>query len=138
MTPITYGIDTFLIENTNHHKRWGLVTNDAVVTRDMIPVRKALLDTGFNIVCLFSPEHGMEAMGADGEEMAHKTDILTGLPIHSLYGDALRPTPSVLQGLDGILFDLPDIGVRFYTYIWTLSHIRRTCSISSRSKPPTK
>ena len=131
MTLIMFGIDTFLLQKTTQDKRWGLVTNDVVMTSDLIPVRQALLYAGFNIVCLFSPEHGMEAMGTDGQAMAHKTDALTGLPIYSLYGDTLRPTSSVLQGLDGILFDLPDIGVRFYTYIWTLSHIMEACHEAS-------
>jgi uncharacterized protein YbbC (DUF1343 family) len=128
MASISFGIDNFLSQKKATNKRWGLVTNDVVMTRDLVPVRQALLAEGYTIVCLFSPEHGIEAMGADGAAMAHKTDALTGLPIYSLYGDALRPTPSVLADLDGILFDLPDIGVRFYTYIWTLSHIMEACN----------
>lgn len=131
MKNLSYGIDHFLNQKQYKRQRWGLVTNDAVTTSDVTPVRKALLKEGFNIMCLFSPEHGMEATGADGAEMLHKMDALTGLPIYSLYGDALKPTPSVLADLEGILFDLPDIGVRFYTYIWTLSHIMEACHASN-------
>jgi uncharacterized protein YbbC (DUF1343 family) len=127
MSPISLGIDQFLKQKQAKSKRWGLVTNDAVFTTQLIPVRQALIEAGYNIICLFSPEHGIEATAADGAAIPHKIDTLTGLPIYSLYGEALQPPPSVLTTLDGILFDLPDIGVRFYTYIWTLSHIMEAC-----------
>jgi uncharacterized protein YbbC (DUF1343 family) len=128
---IAFGIDQFLKEKQARHKRWGLVTNDVVMNSNLIPVRKALISTGFNIVRLFSPEHGIEAMGKDGESITHRKDRLTGLPIYSLYGDTLTPPPSVLKDLDGVLFDLPDIGVRFYTYIWTLSYIMEACEAAN-------
>ncbi|HOY17140.1 MAG TPA: DUF1343 domain-containing protein [Haliscomenobacter sp.] len=127
MARITFGIDNFLQTPQDKSKRWGLVTNDAVFTSDFISVRQALLDNGFQIVRLFSPEHGLQVVGADGALMAHQTDALTGLPVFSLYGDNLRPPAEVLQDLDGILFDLPDVGVRFYTYIWTLSYVMEAC-----------
>lgn len=127
MPKISFGIDHFLQTQQDKTKRWGLVTNDAVFTSDFIPVRQALLNQGFQLVRLFSPEHGLQVIGADGALMAHHTDALTGLPVFSLYGDNLRPPSEVLQDLDGILFDLPDIGVRFYTYIWTLSYLMEAC-----------
>ena len=127
MARITFGIDHFLQTPQDKSKRWGLVTNNAVFTHDFIPVRQALLDNGFQLVRLFSPEHGLQVVGADGAQMAHQTDALTGLPVFSLYGDNLRPPAEVLQDLDGILFDLPDVGVRFYTYIWTLSYVMEAC-----------
>jgi uncharacterized protein YbbC (DUF1343 family) len=131
MRPISFGIDVFLKNNKpQYYKRLGLVTNDAVMTRQIVPVRKALLGTGFPIVRLFSPEHGIEVMGADGAAMGDKIDSLTGLPIVSLYGAMLKPPPSVLQDLDAVLFDLPDIGVRYYTYIWTLSYVMEACNES--------
>lgn len=127
MARITFGIDHFLQTPQDKTKRWGLVTNDAVFTHDFIPVRRALLDNGFQLVRLFSPEHGLQVVGADGAQMAHQTDALTGLPVFSLYGENLRPPTEVLQDLDGILFDLPDVGVRFYTYIWTLAYVMEAC-----------
>ena len=127
MPPITFGIDHFLQTPPDKNKRWGLVTNDAVFTRGFIPVRQALLNHGLHLVRLFSPEHGLQVIGADGAQMAHQTDALTVLPVFSLYGDNLRPPAEVLQDLDSILFDLPDIGVRFYTYIWTLSYVMEAC-----------
>ncbi|WP_373551861.1 exo-beta-N-acetylmuramidase NamZ domain-containing protein [Haliscomenobacter sp.] len=130
MARITFGIVHFLQTQQDKTKRWGLVTNDAVFTRDFVPVRQALLNHGFQLVRLFSPEHGLQVIGADGALMAHQTDALTGLPVFSLYGDNLRPPAEVLEDLDGILFDLPDIGVRFYTYIWTLSYLMEACHVA--------
>ncbi|MBL7813735.1 MAG: DUF1343 domain-containing protein [Saprospiraceae bacterium] len=131
MPHISFGIDVFLKKyKPQQFKRLGLVTNDAVMTKQVVPVRKALTEAGFPIVRLFSPEHGIDAMGADGAAMKDKMDSLTGLPIHSLYSSKLKPPPSVLQDLDAVLFDLPDIGVRFYTYIWTLSHVMEACNDS--------
>jgi uncharacterized protein YbbC (DUF1343 family) len=132
MHAISYGIDRLLKKNIFFlkNKRWGLVTNDAATTTGLVPVRKALLDAGVNIAVLFSPEHGLGANGVDGAAMPNQKDRLTGLNVISLYGDSLKPPPSVLAGLDGILFDLPEVGLRFYTYIWTLSHIMEACEIS--------
>ena len=76
MAPITFGIDHFLQTPPDKNKRWGLVTNDAVFTRGFIPVRQALLNHGLHLVRLFSPEHGLQVVGADGALMAHQTDVL--------------------------------------------------------------
>lgn len=124
-----FGIDQ-LINNQSrlHHKRVGLVTNDAATTSYLQPSRKALLDAGVNLKCLFSPEHGLQTIGADGVAMPHATDYLTGLPVYSLYGNNLAPSVDLLTQVDVLLFDLPDIGSRFYTYIWTLSHVLEACA----------
>ncbi|MDP1971359.1 MAG: DUF1343 domain-containing protein, partial [Sediminibacterium sp.] len=80
----------------------------------------------FNLKKLFSPEHGISAKGADGAPMLNGVDELTDLPIISLYGQKLAPTVEDLTDIDLILFDVPDIGVRFYTYLWTLSYLLET------------
>lgn len=70
-------------------------------------------------------------MGAGADDGAHihdDCDGLTGLPVYSLYGATVRPTPEQLAGLDLLLFDIPDIGARFYTYSWTLSHVMEACA----------
>lgn len=119
-----FGIDNLLqSEIPWKTQRLGLVTNQAATTRDLTASRKALLDAGFNIVTLFSPEHGLDALGADGKPMPDGTDALTGLPIISLYGEKLQPTAEDLAGVDALVFDIPDIGARFYTYLWTLTYI---------------
>lgn len=75
------------------------------------------------LVALFSPEHGFASAAADGETVASSVDARTGLPIYSLYGDTLRPTPEMLQGIDTLICDIQDIGARYYTYLWTISYL---------------
>ena len=76
-----------------------------------------------NLVALFSPEHGIAAAAPDAAKVASIRDSHTGLPIHSLYGATYRPTAEMLAEIDVIVCDLQDVGVRFYTYVWTVSHI---------------
>ncbi|MCX6049010.1 MAG: DUF1343 domain-containing protein [Chloroflexi bacterium] len=112
--------------------RIGLVTNDAATTArfpaPLMPTRLALQQAGVNLVALFSPEHGLAANAAEGISVANQHDPLTGLPVYSLYGATQRPTPQQLSTIDLLLFDIPDIGARFYTYIWTLSHLLEACA----------
>ncbi|GJM33543.1 MAG: hypothetical protein DHS20C18_25440 [Saprospiraceae bacterium] len=112
---------------------WGLVTNAAARTREGITNRQALIQEGWQLTCLFSPEHGLSAMGADGQAQAHHQDQETGLPVYSLYGPQFGPTLRMLESLDGLLFDLPDVGVRFYTYVWTLSYLMEACLEAEKS-----
>jgi uncharacterized protein YbbC (DUF1343 family) len=121
---ISFGIDS-LIQQDPEWKllRIGLVTNHAATTNTLQPSRKALLEKGFNIVKLFSPEHGLDITGEDGMKMHDGIDPLTLLPVISLYGDKLQPGKNDLLDIDVIVFDIPDIGCRFYTYLWTLAHI---------------
>lgn len=113
---------------------WGMVTNDAArcAMDPGLLSRQALLDAGVALTRLFSPEHGITRFGADGEAMVDGTDPVTGLPVCSLYGDTMRPPAELLAGLDGVIFDIPDIGSRFYTYIWTLSHVMEACADAGR------
>ena len=76
-----------------------------------------------NVTRLFTPEHGISARNPDGVAVPPGQDPDTGLPVASLYGEALRPDPTALQELDLILVDLQDVGARFYTYLWSLSHL---------------
>jgi len=110
--------------------RVGLVTNDvARLARDSrIPGRVALLDAGVPVTRLFSPEHGLSANATDGAHVRDAIDRETGLPIVSLYGERFDPPPESLTDLDYVLFDVPDVGARFYTYIWTLSHVLEACA----------
>lgn len=121
---LQFGIDQVLQQNPNWKQlRIGMITNEAAQTRDGIASRKALLDNGFNITILFSPEHGLDVTGADGHAMSDGTDTLTGLPVISLYGERLAPEAEHVKELDILLFDVPDVGSRFYTYLWTLTHV---------------
>ena len=121
--PLQFGIDKILA----NHPHWkkeniGFLTNDAATTNSGIKSRKALLDAGFNLVKLFSPEHGIKANGIDGEKMANGTDEITTLPIISLYGEKFMPSENDLANIDIMLFDIPDSGTRFYTYMWSMTY----------------
>ncbi len=111
-------------------RRAGLVTNDAArLAGDAARRgRVALLDAGVPVVRLFSPEHGLSADAADGAAVADGNDTLTHLPVVSLYGERLRPDQDSLRDLDAVLFDVPDVGARFYTYTWTLFHMLAACT----------
>ncbi|WP_293690424.1 MULTISPECIES: DUF1343 domain-containing protein [unclassified Spirosoma] len=122
-------MDRFLEQAVNfQQKRIALVTNQAAITASYIPSRHALLAAGFPVTKLFSPEHGLDSIGEDGRLMPNGTDPLTGLPIVSLYGTKLQPSADDLADIDVVIVDLPDIGCRFYTYLWTLTHVMEACS----------
>ena len=101
--------------------RLGLITNhsglDSAGRRDMDLLRRA---PHLQLVALFSPEHGMS--GDLDEKVSSATDPSLGLPVYSLYGDTLRPTEKMLAGIDALVFDVQDIGARFYTYITTMAY----------------
>jgi uncharacterized protein YbbC (DUF1343 family) len=125
----TAGIDRLLASPPDwRHSRIALVTNEGATTSGFRPSRQALLAAGFRLVKLFSPEHGLSATGPDGQRMADGYDRLTGLPVLSLYGSRLAPDEEALADVDLVLFDVPDIGARFYTYLWTLTHVMEACA----------
>jgi uncharacterized protein YbbC (DUF1343 family) len=121
---VQFGVDILLQQSPPWKNAViGMVTNHAATTYALQPSRQALVEAGFNIKTLFSPEHGLDVRGADGHAMQDGTDSLTGLPVISLYGEKLAPSGNDLSGIDILLFDIPDIGARFYTYLWTLSYV---------------
>ena len=83
----------------------------------------SLLRAGFSVKQVFSPEHGFRGQAAHGEYVPSATDEATGLPVVSLYGSNRKPLPEQLQGVDVIVFDIQDVGVRFYTYLSTMTYI---------------
>jgi uncharacterized protein YbbC (DUF1343 family) len=101
-------------------KRVGLITNQTGRTAAGISTIDVLFHApGVHLTALFSPEHGIR--GDSDDKLTSSVDSATGLPVHSLYGATCRPLPEMLQGLDVLVFDIQDIGARFYTYIGTLS-----------------
>lgn len=130
MSPVRFGIDEVLADPKRLGGRLGLVTNEAARTAQdpQLHTRVALQRAGVSLVRLFAPEHGLGADAADGTAVPHGFDPLTGLSVVSLYGETLSPPPESLADLDAVVFDLPDLGARFYTYIWTLWHVRAACA----------
>ncbi len=103
-------------------KRVGLVTNHTGRARDGSTTIDVLHKAAnVTLVSLFSPEHGIR--GILDDKVPSEKDERTGLPINSLYGDSRRPAPSMLDGLDVIVLDLQDVGVRFYTYMTTMAYV---------------
>ncbi|HLJ24296.1 MAG TPA: DUF1343 domain-containing protein, partial [Candidatus Acidoferrales bacterium] len=103
-------------------KRVGLITNQTGIDRSGRSTIDLLAHApGVKLVALFSPEHGIR--GAVDERVPSARDEATGLPIYSLYGETERPTPAMLAGIDVLVFDIQDAGVRFYTYITTMGYV---------------
>ncbi|MBS9766700.1 MAG: DUF1343 domain-containing protein [Flavobacteriaceae bacterium] len=88
----------------------------------------SLLNRGLNIVKVFSPEHGFRGKADAGEVVKNGVDTKTGLPIISLYGKNKKPTEEQFSNIDVVLFDIQDVGVRFYTYISTLHYVMERCA----------
>ncbi|TDU39531.1 uncharacterized protein YbbC (DUF1343 family) [Gelidibacter sediminis] len=88
----------------------------------------SLLSLKINVKKVFSPEHGFRGTADAGEEIKDGLDPKTRLPIISLYGDNKKPKPAQLEGLDIMVFDIQDVGVRFYTYISTLHYVMEACA----------
>ncbi len=88
----------------------------------------SLLATGVQIKHIFAPEHGFRGEAGAGETIQNSTDTQTGLPIISLYGDNKKPKPDQLEGVDLVIFDIQDVGARFYTYISTMHYVMEACA----------
>ena len=83
---------------------------------------------GINIKVIFAPEHGFRDLADAGQKIQDGKDAITGIPIISLYGKHFKPTPADLAGIDVVLFDIQDVGTRFYTYISTLHYLLEACA----------
>ena len=103
-------------------KRIGIVGNQTSIVGETHLV-DTLLSLGIDIKKIYTPEHGFRGTADAGAKVNSGKDEKTGIPIVSLYGKNKKPTPDMLQGIDVILFDLQDVGVRFYTYISTMSYV---------------
>lgn len=133
MIKVQFGIDKLLAQAPSWKtQRIGLVTNNAALTSAFVPSRKALLAQQYNLVKLFSPEHGLDTTGPDGHFMRNGNDTLTGLPVVSLYGHKLMPDKEDLEDIDVLLLDLPDVGSRFYTYLWTLTYVLEASALFNK------
>jgi uncharacterized protein YbbC (DUF1343 family) len=109
--------------------RLGLVVHPASVTPDLTHAVDALLAAGYDVRALFGPQHGARGDKQDNMiESGHETDAVTGLPVHSLYSEVRKPTLEMLEELDALVFDLQDVGVRVYTFVWTMALCMEACS----------
>jgi uncharacterized protein YbbC (DUF1343 family) len=113
-------------------KKIGLVVNQTSMLGER-HLADTLLSLGVEIKTIFAPEHGFRGKADAGEHVANGKDVKTGLPIVSLYGKNKRPNKEMLQNLDVLLFDIQDVGVRFYTYISTLHYVMDACAEYDKS-----
>ncbi len=113
-------------------KRVAIVANQTSQVAG-VHLLDTLLSRGVNVVRIFGPEHGFRGDAADGEKVDHSKDAATGLPIVSLYGSNKKPTAEQLHGIDLLIFDIQDVGARFYTYISTLHLVMEAAGESSIS-----
>ncbi len=105
------------------NKTIGVVTNQTGLMKDKTFLVDFLVKNDVKIKSIFAPEHGFRGDADAGEYVKNGVDTKTGIPIVSLYGSNKKPKPDQLKGIDIVLFDIQDVGVRFYTYISTLTYV---------------
>src|SRR5688572_20971216 len=125
------GIERLIAGEASHLRplALGLVAHPASVTDDLTHSATAVANAGYDLRALFGPQHG--ARGEKQDNMVESepyVDPVSGVPVHSLYGAVRKPTPEMLRGLDALLFDLQDVGVRIYTFVWTMALAMEACA----------
>jgi uncharacterized protein YbbC (DUF1343 family) len=109
-------------------KRIGLMTNPSAVDSRLVSAYDVFRQAkGIQLAAFFGAEHGVKASVADGEHIHSTIDALTGLPVYSLYGASFRPAAEMLADIELMVCDIQDIGARYYTFLWTMSHLIEVC-----------
>jgi uncharacterized protein YbbC (DUF1343 family) len=112
-----------------HGRRVGLVVNPSSITAGLEHASVALARRrGVSVRALFGPEHGIAANAQDLVEVGHSRDRTTGLPVYSLYGETRVPTDAMLEGVDAMVYDVQDVGSRYYTFVYTMLHVMEACA----------
>ncbi|MDR0430542.1 MAG: DUF1343 domain-containing protein [Tannerellaceae bacterium] len=110
-------------------KQVGLVVNQtSILEKTKAHLLDTLLAEGIAVKKVFAPEHGFRGTADAGEEIKDSRDKKTGIPIVSIYGKNHKPTAAQLKGLDVVVFDIQDVGARFYTYISTMHYVMEACA----------
>lgn len=108
-------------------KNVALVANHTALVKET-HLADTLISRGINLKKIFSPEHGFRGNADAGEHVGNYTDEKTGLPVISLYGKNFKPKPADLIGINIVVFDIQDVGVRFYTYLSTMHYVMEACA----------
>ena len=106
----------------------AVVGNQTSILGNATHLVDTLLRRDVQLIKVFSPEHGFRGKGSAGQKINDSKDEMTGLPIVSLYGDHKKPTKEDLANIELVIFDIQDVGVRFYTYISTLHNVMEACA----------
>ena len=110
-------------------KRIGLLANPSAIDSSYRFILDLFLaEKSWEVAALFGPEHGLRSEMQDQEWCEEFRDPATGLPVYSLYGERLKPEPKMLQGLDAVVYDILDVGSRYYTFIYTLAYMMEACA----------
>ena len=123
-TPVRPGVEVLLSDSIHlvNGKRVGLVTNHTGIdSQGRSNIDLLFEHSGIDLVALYAPEHGIRGEAEAGALISTEIDQRTGLPIHSLYGAVRKPTPEMLANVDVLLFDMQDVGARYYTYVSTMA-----------------
>ncbi len=110
-------------------KKVALLVNQTSMV-DQTHLVDSLLSRGIHIEKIFAPEHGFRGTGDAGEHIENGIDARTGLTITSMYGASKKPSNESMQGIDIVVFDIQDVGARFYTYISSLQYMMEACAES--------
>ena len=119
------GVDVLLEDPSSFigDARVGLITNPTGVTMGLYSTLDAFHEhPGIDLAAVFGPEHGARGDAQDALPVESRVDEATGIPVYSLYGEVRRPTAEMLEGVELLVFDIQDVGARFYTYVSTLTH----------------
>ncbi|WP_434369257.1 exo-beta-N-acetylmuramidase NamZ family protein [Peribacillus frigoritolerans] len=122
---VSPGIEVLLKEEKNvlSGKKVGLITNPTGIDSKLTSIVDLLHDDpDINLTALFGPEHGVRGDAQAGASVEYYIDEKTGLPVYSLYGKTKKPTPEMLKGVEVLVFDIQDVGTRYYTYIYTMAY----------------
>ena len=127
--PVVVGADRLdEIKKIVQNKRVGLIANQTSILKDGRHILDALLQEKFRVIKVFAPEHGFRGTEEAGATVTNSKDSKTGIPIVSIYGSNNKPTKAQLVGIDLIIFDMQDVGTRFYTYISTMHYAMEACA----------
>ncbi|WP_397314722.1 exo-beta-N-acetylmuramidase NamZ domain-containing protein [Peribacillus frigoritolerans] len=122
---VSPGIEVLLKEEKNvlSGKKVGLITNPTGIDSKLTSIVDLLHDDpDINLTALFGPEHGVRGDAQAGASVEYYIDEKTGLPVYSLYGKTKKPTPEMLKDVEVLVFDIQDVGTRYYTYIYTMAY----------------
>lgn len=122
---VSPGIEVLLKEEKNvlSGKKVGLITNPTGIDSKLTSIVDLLHDDpDINVTALFGPEHGVRGDAQAGASVEYYIDEKTGLPVYSLYGKTKKPTPEMLKDVEVLVFDIQDVGTRYYTYIYTMAY----------------
>ena len=129
------GLEVLLADSVHlvQGKRVGLVTNHTGLDRcGRRAVDRLVATPGVRVVALFAPEHGLSGAARGGAVIRSGRDSASGVPVHSLYGERLAPTPAMLRDVDVLLYDVQDVGARPYTFVWTMALAARAAGAAGK------